>query len=104
MEKERDPGTDVVNSEQVSGLYRKGIFSKTVSINIYNTPYQYYIYSIYIMILHLAYTNVSVGIPRKPVVILFQNFPLGSYDIILFGTEKRLKHHFHIVNNTKNDD
>lgn len=78
MEKERDPGTDVVNSEQVSGLYRKGIFSKTVSINIYNTPYQYYIYSIYILILHLAYTNVSVGISRKPVVILFQNFPLGS--------------------------
>jgi len=26
MEKERDPGTDVINSEQLSGMYRKGIF------------------------------------------------------------------------------
>jgi len=39
MEKERDPGTDVVNSEQVSGLYRKGIFSSTDYIILYNTPY-----------------------------------------------------------------
>lgn len=26
MEKERDPGTDVINSEQLSSMYRKGIF------------------------------------------------------------------------------
>jgi hypothetical protein len=73
MEKERDPGTDVVNSEQVSSLYRKGIFSSTDYIILYNTP-NLSISIIFILLIlgtvPLSNTNVSVGNHRTPVVYL----------------------------------
>ena len=71
MEKERDPGTDVVNSEQVSGLYRKGIFSSTDYIILYHAP-NLSISIIFILLIlrtvPLSNTNVSFGNHRTPVV------------------------------------